>query len=103
MSKIPEIPMLNFEDDRVKRYLNSELSSSPKETANQARRYFVLGAALNVLALGLVASSLFSILDKNDKVSLGLIRLDGVLVHEAQDIRRDVLLRNVLQGGHVIE
>lgn len=93
-----EPPILGYEDDRIKRYLNNEQTATPVSVFKQIKMYYAIGIVLNVLVLLLVSFALTETLDKNNSVPLNLIRMDGVVVYEAKDVRRDVLLRNVLQG-----
>lgn len=92
-----DVKLLPSEDDRIKSYINKQFMESPKDFAKTTRNYLVAGALLNVLAFIYFAVGHFSILHENANTPLNLIRLDGVIVKEATDVRRDVMLRNALQ------
>lgn len=88
---------LKSEDDRIKSYVNKQFLESPKDSATYTRNYLIAGAVLNVFSCVYFAMGHFHIIDENSKNPLNLIRLDGVIVKEGSDVRRDVMLRNALQ------
>lgn len=88
---------LKSEDDRIKSYVNKQFMESPKDTAKYTRNYLIAGIVLNLFSFFYFAMGHIHIVKENASNPLNLIRLDGVIVKEGNDIRRDVMLRNALQ------
>ncbi len=83
-------------DDRVVRYVNEQFSMSPKNYLITVRRYWLLGAVLNIIGFAFLLLSVQSTLSENGKSSLNLVRIDGVKVQEAFDVRRSIMMKNAL-------
>ena len=92
-----DVQLLKSEDDRIKSYINKQFLESPKDFAKSTRGYLVAGAILNIFAFVYFAMGHFHIISENANTPLNLSSIDGVIVKEGQDIRRDVMLRNALQ------
>jgi len=92
-----EFTQLKSEDDRIKSYVNKQFMESPKDTAKYTRNYLVAGIVLNLLSCFYFAMGHIHIVKENASNPLNLIRLDGIIVNEGSDVRRDVMLRNALQ------
>lgn len=88
-------------DDRVVRYFMNQLTQSPKLYYKKVRAYWLLGIVFNLIGTVFVLMSLYNVLDKNANSTLNLVRVDGVRVQEAFDVRRDVLIRNSQQRARL--
>lgn len=87
----------SFSDDRLKDYEKSMLTQKPLQHFKQIRAYWVAGIVVNVLALIMTLISINNIITENASSPLLLKRIDGVIVEEAFDVRREVMLRNTLK------
>jgi hypothetical protein len=88
-------------DDRVPAYLDKMLTQKPIVYFKEVRLYWFLGISFNLIALVMISLSVFNVLTENFESPLKLVRVDGIHVIEASDIRRDVLLKNSLKRASI--
>ena len=50
-----------------------------------------------MISLSFIITAYVSVLNKNLNVEVDFVRIDGVVVQETVDVRREVLLKNVRQ------
>ena len=88
-------------DDRFVQYLQRELTQSPRQYFRQVRGYWVTGLALNLIGVVYMFLAIANTLETNAESTLNLVRVDGVRVQEAFDVRRNVLMRNSLKRAQL--
>jgi len=72
-------------------------SRSQKQIEKNFHRGWRTAALLMMISLSFIITSYVSVLSKNLNVEVDFVRIDGVVVQETVDVRREVLLKNVRQ------
>lgn len=86
---------------RTELFLLEESAASPYRYYERVRGYWLFGIATNLIVTCMISWSVVVTLTENAKTSVGMSRVDGVHVVEAQDVRRDVLLKNSLKRAEL--
>jgi hypothetical protein len=84
-------------DDRLLAYDLRQLQESPRAYYKAVKRYWVIGAVLNLIALGLIGYGNWITLGKNASNPLIIKRIDGLTIEQSKDSRYEVMTRNALK------
>ena len=80
---------------------NSHVDDLQSRSQEQIEKNFHRGwraaALLMMISLSFIITAYVSVLNKNLNVEVDFVRIDGVVVQETVDVRREVLLKNVRQ------
>lgn len=82
--------------DRISLYFYHQQAVPPRQYFNSMKKKWLIATVLNLLSLSLIAMSIIIPIQKNLSNDVKLVRVDGLLIEEARDQRRDVLVENVL-------
>lgn len=85
------------EKDRVYTFLSHQQNVPPRVFFNTVRRYWFLAIAMNIISLIYLSMSFVTPYNKNMANPVTLVRVDGKLIEETIDQRREVLMENVLK------
>lgn len=83
--------------ERLAIYVNSALREPPAQYRKEVRLYWLTAIALNTISIILISFSLYIPTNKNLNNDVKLIRVDGKIINEAQDQRRDVYINNIIR------
>ncbi len=72
-------------------------SRSQEKIEKNFHRGWRAAALLMMISLSFIITAYVSVLNKNLNVEVDFVRIDGVVVQETVDVRREVLLKNVRQ------
>ena len=80
-----------------KSHVDDLQNRSQEQTEKNFHSGWRAASLLMMISLSFTATSYIVVLNKNLNVEVDFVRIDGVVVQETVDVRREVLLKNVRQ------
>lgn len=83
--------------ERLAIYFSSALREAPQKYQKETRFYWLIAITLNIASLAFVLTSFYIPINRNLNNEVKLIRVDGKIVNEAKDQRREVYINNIIR------
>lgn len=97
-SILEEMRTLKYEgEDRFFRFWFSYKNCNPEAHQKSLRRVYLYVIIVSTLSSLFFSFSFYSKYSKNINQKIEIVRIDGVVVEEFHDLRRDVLIQNIKQ------
>jgi|AntDeeMinimDraft_5_1070356.scaffolds.fasta_scaffold37025_2 hypothetical protein len=99
-SVVEQVP--GFDKEIGSAYWNRQEEMSPQQYFRNVKLYWGLAILMMVLSCVFFEVSLYVSTSKNEESVVSLLRIDGLVVEEALDVRRDALFEATLRRNQLI-